>query len=228
MDSKPDAAKKDFWQRVSVIGAIATPLLVVALGWVLNQSLARRDAAFERSLEQMRDERRAAGQRIQQSELLVTLMPTLTGTDSQQKQLAIKIALHALGETGREIVEFISESDPVEANRNYATSQLNDRRAALIRQLIAPEHPTRWNAAEELGTSWANDPQLVPDLLAFAEANRGNDLAVYNVTTVLADLPASVLVEHMSRLAPFLERAERIGPKTASKVEEVRTLARIP
>jgi len=220
-------------QRAKDIAAIATPILIVIVGGYLENSRARDAAAVsealatqqrtvELELEKIRDQRQEASQRIEQSRLLANLMTALLSDEPIEKQLAINIALHACGEAGREVVAAISQSDPVSRDAEYAKDLLDRRRSSLIEQLTAPRHEDRWSAAEELGSSWAGDPRLIPELIAFTARNAGNELAVFNVSTVLADLPPRSLMAHERELLTFLPKAERNGPNTAKLVAIVR------
>ncbi len=113
-------------------------------------------------------------------------------------------------------------SDAPQEVRNFAAEQINKRRSLLIEALIAERHQDRWNAAEELGTAWSSDPALVPDLIAFAQKHNQNKLAIYNVTTVLADLHLEAFLGHRQSATGYLYKAERNGPKTAALVKSIR------
>lgn len=220
-------------QRAKDIAAIATPILIVIVGGYLENSRAKDAAALSEALaaqqhavglelERIRDQRQEASQRIEQSRLLANLMTALLSDELVEKQLAINIALHACGEAGREVVAVISQSDPVPRDAEYAKGLLDRRRSSLIEQLTAPRHEDRWSAAEELGSSWAGDSKLIPELIAFGERNSGNELAVFNVSTVLADLPSRSLTAYERELLNFLPQAERNGPNTAKLIGIVR------
>jgi hypothetical protein len=228
--SKPSSALR----YAKDIAAIATPILILFVGGYLEKSRADDAAALTKTvadqqkttgleLERIRDERERAGQRIEESRLLASLMESLLSEKTVEKQLAINIALHACGEAGREVVAVISQSNPRSQNAEYAKALLERRRSSLIEQLIAPSRGDRWNAAEELGSAWAGDPRLIPELIAFAERNAANQLAVYNVTTVLADLPPRPLVDHKIELVNFISEAEKNVPNVAKLVGIVRT-----
>jgi hypothetical protein len=209
-------------QRTKDIAAIATPILIVLVGGYLEKSRVEDAAKLSNSLALMQDEREAAGQRIEQSHLLSSLMGPLLSEEIGKKQLAINIALYACGEEGRKIVSAISQSNPGSRSAEYAKRLIESRRRSLIDQLIAPLRGDRWNAAEELGSAWAGDPSLIPELIAFADRNASVEHAVYNAITVFADLPSRSLVSHKSELIEFLSKSERSVPETGRLVGIVR------
>jgi hypothetical protein len=213
---------KTVWDKVAVLGTIATPILVAALGFLFSKELADREAMLQQNLEAIRSERHAADQHIEQSQLLITLIQPLTDPDPTKRTLAVNIAIYALGETGRTIVEAVSLSDPDSSIRSYAVERLSDRRGQLIQGLVADDRTVRWNSAEELATAWAGDPQLVPELLRFGTANQDDNLALYNVTVVLADLPPSALGGFQREIGTFLDMAVTKNPRTSAKADSVR------
>jgi len=208
------------WAKTKDVATIITPVILLVGGFLFQRSMAQDSAVLTSSLnkqkvnldielERIRDSRQESAQRIEQSKLLTTLMQSMLSQQPSERQLAINIALHACGESGRQVVEAISLDD------KYAYNQLTLKRRSLVNQLIAKDARKRWEAAQELGTTWGSDPELVNDLVLFARNNTRTPLALYNTLVVLADLPGTSYIGQTNRVGEALRLIETAGPKGA-------------
>lgn len=222
-------AKQTPWVHVKDVATILTPIILLVGGFFVQRSMATDSAALTTSLnhqkenldielEKIRDSRQESAQKIEQSKLLTTLMQSMLSQKPSERQLAINIALHACGESGRQLVEAISLDD------KYAYNQLTVKRQGLVAQLVAKDARRRWEAAQELGSTWSGDPELINDLLLFAKANTHTPLALYNTLVVFADLPATSFIGKESLAQELLALVKTAGPrgtKTDALVQRV-------
>jgi hypothetical protein len=70
---------------------------------------------------------------------------------------------------------------------------------------------------------YANDPTLVPEILAVAREHPRNANGIYNALVVLTHMNAASLRPHRAEIVAFAEEAQRTGPRVA---ERARTLIR--
>ncbi|WP_022825210.1 hypothetical protein [Hymenobacter norwichensis] len=223
------SAKNSPWVHVKDVATILTPIILLVGGFFVQRSMAADSAALTTSLnhqkenldielEKIRDSRQESAQKIEQSKLLTTLMQSMLSQKPSERQLAINIALHACGESGRQVVEAISLDD------KYAYNQLTVKRKGLVAQLVAPDARKRWEAAHELGTTWSSDPELLNDLLLFARDNTRTPLALYNTLVVFADLPATSYIGKESLARELLALVKATGPRGAKTDVLVETI----
>ena len=96
----------------------------------------------------------------------------------------------------------------------------------LIQNLFGPTAAIRGAAYDELLSRFAGDPELVPKLLAHAQANPQNHNGVYNTLVVFNRLEPRVLKAEAPAIRALAERSRAIGPKTSDRVDKL--LARLP
>lgn len=212
--------KNSSWSRLKDVATILTPIILLVGGFFFQRATARDSATLTTSLnrqkenldielEKIRDSRQESAQKIEQSKLLTTLMASMLSEKPSEQQLAINIALYACGESGRQVVAAISRND------QYAYNQLTIKRKGLVEQLIDQDPHKRWEAAQELGSTWSGDPELVNDLVRFAKANTRTPLALYNTLVVFADLPSTSYIGKTLQVRELLALVQTAGPKGA-------------
>lgn len=107
---------------------------------------------------------------------------------------------------------------------NLETRARDAQRIATINSLVAPDHQTRWQAAEDLSTVWGTDQNLPTDLLRFISERSDDGLAIYNVVVVTEDLVKCCReVLDVATIEQILAvAAANGGPKTQAKVQQMR------
>jgi uncharacterized membrane-anchored protein YhcB (DUF1043 family) len=96
-------------------------------------------------------------------------------------------------------------------------------RGDAIRQLFDPSGAVRVRAYGALLPLYANDPTLVPEILAVAREQPRNANGIYNALVVLTHMNAASLRPHRAEIVAFARDAQRLGPRVA---ERARTLVR--
>lgn len=87
--------------------------------------------------------------------------------------------------------------------------------ATLVERLYAPKASDRGGAYEELMSSHAHDPALVPALLDYAEQHLNNANGLYNSVVVLLALDPKLLKPHWTTVRALAEKSKANGPRTA-------------
>ena len=206
--------KKDFWDVLSAIGGLATPLVVAGLGiylpYRLNEAQRQRDLiAAESSL------------RVAKANIIPPLMDALLSNDAARRQLAVSTLLIALPTEGPELARIVAASDPSQEVKQYASASLDRRRQALLIDLFSADSQTRIEAARALIAGWREDGTVVQELIRYAEEHRDNPNGVYNTVIVLGGLSPAATMGHRDAILRFAEWAQRQGRKTKSAVEEL-------
>jgi hypothetical protein len=99
-------------------------------------------------------------------------------------------------------------------------------RANAIAQLFDPSGAVRVRAYGALLPLYANDQDLVPEILAEAKKHPGDPNGTYNALVVLSHMNRTSLKRDRRDIIAFAESSQRIGPRVA---ERARTLiARVP
>jgi hypothetical protein len=151
-------------------------------------------------------------------------------TDEALRKLESGNRLGGLGRSGagpetvESAVDNLLAASAAAAPRRPATA-LPDRakRAEAIRQLFDPSGAVRVRAYSALLPLYANDPTLVPEILAVAREHPRSANGTYNALVVLSHMNAASLRPHRAEIVAFAEEAQRIGPRVA---ERARTLVR--
>lgn len=120
-----------------------------------------------------------------------------------------------------------------EANINLRASAVVATRASKsgadlnseIEQLFASQAEKRGAAYEVLMTQFSQDPQLVPDLLRYAQQHLSNGNGVYNTLVVLSHIDKAALKTNEEAVRQFAEQARSVGPRTSERADKM--LARL-
>ena len=91
----------------------------------------------------------------------------------------------------------------------------------LVARLYAPTAAVRGAAYEELMSSHARDPALIPALLNYAEPNLNNANGLYNCIAVMLHVDRALLKPHLADIRSLAERAKANGPKTAERADQL-------
>lgn len=116
-------------------------------------------------------------------------------------------------------------SDQDKARATEALSALDMKRKQLLERAFDDSKTTRIQATTELVRQWANDPKLVPETIAAANARGGNASGVVNALVVLREVPPEALRANSAELLPLLEQVKGNGPQTAALAQQVRDRA---
>lgn len=96
----------------------------------------------------------------------------------------------------------------------------------LVQNLFGSTAAIRGAAYDELISRFSNDPELVPKLLAHAQAHPQNHNGVYNTLVVLSRLDHRALKSDVTAIRALAEKSRAIGPKTSDRADKL--LARLP
>ena len=102
----------------------------------------------------------------------------------------------------------------------------SDARRGAIRQLFDPAAAIRVRAYSALLPRYANDPTLVPEILAVAREDPSNANGIYNALVVLSHMNAASLRPYRAEIIAFAEQAKRIGPRVADRAGTL--IGRVP
>lgn len=217
---------KDLWDILGVVGGLATPLVVAALGIYLPYRLAetqrdRDDSARERELIAAE-----ASARVGKASIIPPLMDALLGPDPARRRLAVSTLLIALPTEGPEIARLVATSDPDPGVQNYARASLGERKEGLIAALFASDSASRVDAAQKIIAGWRDDPELPGELIQYAAERRDNPNGVYNTVVVLGSLSKETLAKNRQAILEFERSAQTQGPKTRKAGEDLRARLR--
>lgn len=184
--------------------------------------------------------------------LVAALLLWFTSTQITRAQQRVRVAQDSVEALGASLRGMRREADRLEGRRDslqivlreteLALERLDSARAARVQaqatelvrttgnltrtthvvNLFAADPRTRIAAAQALLERWRSDPELVPELLAYASRHPENDNGVYNTVVVLNGLSPGTLRPHRAEVERFLDFAGTRGPKTAGVVEQLR------
>lgn len=248
-----NVAERPWWQRFEFVGPLSATLItaIVSLTTVLVQENAKeREVELSRIQQQALINKEYLDQAIQvhddalKREFALDFYSKVVENSSVRDwaigQLNIMRARREAEEARQrqqQLEETYAEASPAEqerlrarlesASQQVASLEIRARdaqRIATINNLIAPDHQTRWQAAEDLSTVWGRDPNLPRDLLRFINEHSKEGLAVYNVVVVIEDLVKCCRDELDT---PTIEQILDVasgngGPKTLGKVQQIR------
>jgi len=218
--------KKDLWDILGVVGGLATPLVVAALGIYLPYQLAKSQRARDESARERELIAAEAAARVGKASIIPPLMDALLGPDPARRRLAVSTLLIALPTEGPEIARLVATSDPDPNVQSYARTSLGERKEGLIADLFASDSATRGEAAQRLVAGWRDDPALPAELIQYASERRDNANGVYNTVVVLGSLSKGALVKNREAILEFLTSAQGQGPKTRQAADNVRSRIR--
>jgi len=104
---------------------------------------------------------------------------------------------------------------PADPARTRATEELDEKRGTLVQCIFGREKEARQRCTYQLmSSSWNHDPEMVEELLRYAQSRVDNDNGVVNTLAVLRRVEPEVLSAYEPELAGFLDGLKRLGPKT--------------
>lgn len=101
-----------------------------------------------------------------------------------------------------------------------------EQRERLIAQLFDPAAQRRTEAYQTLMAEHATDPELVPELIDYAESHPDNSNGVYNSLVLLSHLDYSRIDPDLDQIQEFALQARATGPRTAERADKL--VARLP
>jgi hypothetical protein len=209
--------KKDVWDRLTAVATILVPAAIALAGHFIAQGLKQAEiSSEERRAEQSRSIAEA-NTKIAQASLINTMMKSLTSSNPQERKLAVEAVLIALPEQGPVLVRTIAQYDDDKTVQAAATTSLEQRVGALIRDVFSEDARVRIGAAQELIQGWRNEPNAVLALVDFATRNKENSNGVYNTVVVLSEFSMRALEAHKQRVLEFIKLAKATGSKTDAK-----------
>lgn len=141
----------------------------------------------------------------------------------------------ALGAVSTEVSKLQRNFAAIDANAGDANVGLQVARPAVLRapaagaaplatqvaELFAPTAGRRGAAYQALMSYYARDPQLVPALLARAQAEPDNLNGLYNVLVVLGELSPLPPGTDVAAVRQFARASRGKGPRIAGRVDKV-------
>jgi len=94
-------------------------------------------------------------------------------------------------------------------------------RQACISDLFNDQASVRLRAYNDLMAYYSGDPDLVSNLLDYADQHSRNENGVYNTLVVLGQLSKGQLNPHTARIEKFATTAKQIGPKTNKRATDL-------
>ena len=165
--------------------------------------------------------------RAELQELQTTLVTVRAETDDALRKLQSVKA----GPRNRQLVDsavdnLLAASVAAAPRQEKGGTTGSDSRVDAIRQLFDPTAAVRVRAYGALLPRYANDPTLVPEVLAVAREHPDDDNGIFNALVVLSHMNAASLTPHRAEIVAFAEQARRVGPRVAERARKL--IRRIP
>ncbi len=191
--------KKGFWDFFQIIGTLLIPASITFVGYIYSESSKEKEIEIAKINSQ-----------VSQAQLLSTFMEPLLSEDIVKKKIAMSAVLIGLPQQGKQIVEILSKTDVDSNTQFFAETALNSRRSTLISQLYASDKSQRVSAAQDLITSWKDDPRVVEEMVtagnrSIQDSNYYPDQknGLYNCMIVLNQMNPNVLKRYGEELKTF-------------------------
>jgi hypothetical protein len=209
--------RKDPWDKFQIVAALLIPAAIAFAGFQFSRATSAAQIESAGRLAELSRSIQIIDARVKQATLVSAFMEPLLSADPLRKRLAIRAVLIALPDDGPALVSEISDSDPNPAVKQFAATQLSDRRQQLIAGLFADDASLRTSAAGDLVRGWRSDHEVVRLLVNFAEQHMDNANGVYNTIVVLSELDPAGVAAQRNVVLPFLKKAEGNGQRTAQR-----------
>lgn len=243
LDEQRAAAERRFVHRNSaaIIAAIIS-LGTISVSYLqLRNSQAQKEAEMEETrnrnnaqiAQQKLDSDRGWSLRL--AEFMVGNSETLFGPDSVKRDNLRRVMQVAFPpEVTRPVfdnLEATSRTSSAQTTWTQAVMQTDTiiarRRARLIEDMFDASPPTRIGATVALSRDYGGDPLLVPEVIAFADAGRGEDPAngVYNSLVLFQELDPVLLRQYRTDLCRYTETDRVRGngrERTAEQADRLR------
>ncbi len=213
IEKKLEQKKKSVWEILLGLGAVLIPATIALVGYLIAYRIEQGQLGVEET---------KVG--VDQSELIRKFMPSLISDDKDERELAVFAVIYAVPVFERFFAKGDTGSD-IERSVGYALDLVrNDVRLnQLIEDLYAPASGTRITSAEEIIQVWRSDTTLVPQLLNYAEEHMDNENGIYNTVVILNSVDTTLLSREKDSVKSFLDKAQKVGPKTRSQIDRVRS-----
>lgn len=175
MSDKPDNAGN--WSRVSVLISSLNPILLLVIGFYLNQGIQGAKLQIEENSAHLSDLKTAAEAsaittqtRMDKVKVISDFINDLTGPNEHRRQLAIEAIVIALPDEAARLLKTVASFNVsgglvTEKDVAAANSVLDSTRASLIVDMFSVDRATRIEALRTLERGWTDDKALTIMLL---------------------------------------------------------------
>jgi hypothetical protein len=215
--------KRSFWDIFQIIGTLLIPASITVVGYIYTETSKEKEIEIARINSQ-----------VNQAQLISTFMEPLMSGDTVKKEIAMNAILIGIPQKGKQIVEVLSKTGVDRNTQKLAENALDSRRTALIKQLYASDKSQRVSAAQDLITSWRDDPRVVQEMVAAAKTSieipdyypdQRNGL--YNCMIVLNQMNPNVLKRYGEELKTLFQRIPNDYGQTRQLASEIATKNRL-
>ncbi|WP_449395570.1 hypothetical protein [Devosia riboflavina] len=200
------------WQKAQVIISAATPVVVALTAFALNWQFTERAA---RAAEEQN--------RINRWSSVSPLLTEITTGTRQEQAVAVALINAVLGTDAAAVLGAVAATPGVDATVQGKAQALADQRIAeLTQQLFSLDRDVRSNAYQRLldpdGPAYAD---VIPVVLAYANANMTNMDGVANVIRYLREISVITLDPFETEIRAFLARAAENGDTSTRLANDV-------
>jgi hypothetical protein len=175
MAKAPDPQSESvFWSRLQSLLPVLNPLLVLVVGFVLNNEIITTKQKIDQNLieiQALKTEAETSGikSRIQVDKVKVVqdFLEALSGENETKRRVAIEAIFIVLPDEAPRLVRAIEQKSAGQgtADAAAASTALDNSRSRLVADMFAADRPTRVAALHALQQAWANDGVAIGQLI---------------------------------------------------------------
>ena len=176
-----------FWYKLPTLTAAFNPVLVLVVGFFLNQGIEQNKREIEANSAKLQDLKTVAEtntialhNKIDKVKVIGDFLNDLTGPDERRRSLAIEAIFIALPEEAERLVKVVEKFAAKTTNAGHtgddaivsaAKDALANTRDRLVADMFSAMRQTRLEALATLEKGWTNDPSIAERLVARAMAD---------------------------------------------------------